>query len=83
MNKILNFSGNIYSLRSGTHMSRPILHTTQFRTESAINLGQRYVTWYNNMLKKQTPYLVLKITLRSGYQKTVCAVFCNTQVGYI
>ena len=32
-------------------------------------------TWYHKIFKKHTLYLVLKATLRSGYQKIVCAIF--------
>ena len=40
MKAIFSFSdNNKYNLRSGTHQSRPILHTRDYRTESIINLG--------------------------------------------
>ena len=39
-----NFNdNNNYNLRSGSHLSRPILHTTHYGTESITNLGAK--TW--------------------------------------
>ena len=42
MKEIFNFGDNSnYKLRSDTHLSRPIVHTTHFGTESITNLGAK------------------------------------------
>ena len=42
MNEIFTFVENItYNLRSGTHLSRINVHSTQYGTESIGNLGEK------------------------------------------
>ena len=42
MNEVFNFCGNNnYELRIGTHLTRPILNTTQYGTESITSLGAK------------------------------------------
>ena len=74
--EILNFSGNNnYNLRSGTHVSRPIVHTTHFGTESITNLGAKIWELVPQILKKLAPCLFLKTRLRNGYHKISRIVF--------
>ena len=68
--EIFNFSdNNNYNLRSGTHLSRLIVHV------ESITMEQKYGNLYHKILKKQTPCLVLKARLRNGYHKTARVVF--------
>ena len=69
MKQILSFRDiNSHNLRSGTYLSRPIFHTTHYRTESITNLGANvwelvpqnikvanFLSSFKNKIKTQIP----------------------------
>ena len=76
MNEIFNFSdNNNHNLRSGTHLSRSIVHTTQYEQSPLQILDQKYRSWYHKILRKQTTFLVLKTMIRNEYHKFARVVF--------
>ena len=67
LKEIFSISDNKkYNLRSGTDLSRPILHITDYRTEPITNLGAKIWELVSQILKKQTPSLVLQTRLRNA-----------------
>ena len=48
---------------------------THYGNSPLLNLQQKYGNWYHKILKKQTPYLVLKIRSRNGYLKIASVFF--------
>ena len=57
---------NNYNLKSGIHLTRPILHTEQDPSQI---LEQKFGNWHHKILNKQTSWLVSKSRLRDRYQK--------------
>ena len=74
--EIFNFSDNSnYNLRSGTHLSRPFVHTTHYGKESITNLGAKIWELILQNIKEENS---LSIKLPMSPCKTYIA-----QVGFI
>ena len=52
MNKMFTFAENdTYNLRSGMHLSRVNVHSTQYDTESIVNLGAKFGILFQSIWK--------------------------------
>ena len=74
--EIFNFGDNSnYKLRSDTHLSRPIVHTTHLEQSPLQILEQKYGNLHHKILKKLARCLILKTRLRNEYHKIARVVF--------
>ena len=78
MKEILKFiDNNNYNLRIGTRLSRTILHTTHYGTESITNLGAKLWEVVHQNIKEADSLsrFKLKTGLKKGYQKITTVIF--------
>ena len=76
MKEFFNFSDNSnYNLRSGTHLSRPILHTTDCRTESITNLRAKIWELVPRNIKEANSLSSFKNKVKEWIPKNARVVF--------
>ena len=75
MEIFLNFSDNNNNkLRSGTHLSRPIVHTTLYGKESIINFGAKIWELVPQNIKEANS---LRNGLTNGYHQIARVIFVS------
>lgn len=80
MNGIFNFCGNNNSnLRSDTHLTRPILHTTQYRTETITSLGAKIWFLVPENIKELKLLSSFNCKIQKWTPKNYPCRFCKTQ----
>ena len=87
MNEIFNFTqSNTYNLRSGVQLSRPLLHSTHFGTESITNFGAKIWNIIPKDLKSLDSLDTFKNRIKRWIPKDCPCRLCKRyipQVGFI
>ena len=87
MQEILNFSyNNNYNLRSGTHLSRPIVHTTHYGTEPITKLEAKIWELVPQNIKEANSLSSFKNKVKKWIPQNYPCHPCKTyiaQVGFI
>ena len=79
MKKICSFSDdNNYNLRSGTHPSRRILHTTHYGTEPIKDLGAKIWELVPQNIKEANSLFSFKIKVEKWIPKKCRCRLCKT-----
>ena len=74
--EIFNFSdSNNFNLWSGTHLSKPIIHTTHSGTESITNLGAKIWELLSQNIKEGNSLSSFKNKIKKWIPKIFCVVF--------
>ena len=87
MKEIFNFSdNNSYNLRSGSHLSRPIVYATHYGTESITNLGAKIWELVPQNIKEENFLSSVKNKVKKWIPQNCPCRLCKTyiaQVGFI
>ena len=87
MKQIFNFSdNNNYNLRSSTHLSRPIVHTIHYGTESITNLEAKIWELVSQKIKEPNSLFSSKNKVKKWLPQNCPCRLCKiyiTQVGFI
>ena len=75
MNKIFVFPEKWYNLRSGNHLARKNIRTTQYGIESVSNLGAKLWNLLSGEIKSSSFLTVFKNKINNGLLKYVDASF--------
>ena len=81
MKEIFDFSdNNSYNLRSGTHLSRPIVHTTHYGAESIINLGAKIWELVQQNIKEASSLSSFKNKVKKWIPQNCPCRLCKTYI---
>ena len=84
MKKILNFGDNKNcNLRSGTHLSRSIVHKTHYRAESTANLGAKILELVPQNIKEGNSLSSCKSKFKKRIPKNCSCRLCKTNAAQV
>ena len=84
MKEIFNFSdNNNYNLRSGTHLSRPIVHTIYYGTESITNLGTKIWELVPQNIKEATSLSSFKNKVKKWIPQNYPCRLCKIYIAQV
>ena len=84
MKQIFNFGGNSnYNLKSGTHLSRPIVYTTHYGTQSITNLGAKIWELVPKIIKEANSQSNFKNKVKKWIPQKYPCRLCKAQVEFI
>ena len=83
MKEIFNFSDNNYNLRSGTHLNRPIVHTTHFGTEFITNLGAKMWELVPQKIKEASSLSTFKNKVKKWIPQNCPCRLCKIYIAQV